>query len=284
MKRMLAFLLALCIFCSLLVSCSPSTPPAEQLGLPGAYVATHLKGMKVGYVEGLSDPDAITEKTRGAKMKKYDSIEDLVSALKKKKVYAIVLPQVQANTVLEENSEFAQLLETLSDAAYCIPNYYSGTDADEDILMQVDATLSLLKGTDGYQILMDRYINGNPDDVTAVEFNKGDTGRTLTVGVYTDFKPFAYKSKTGNLVGFAVEFLNAVAETRRSDINFIEYTDSDALYTDSKNGKVDLAIGPFVKDPEAPDEFAFSAPYFDASQVALLLIEDTGFVDIQDVQ
>ncbi|MBQ3054658.1 MAG: transporter substrate-binding domain-containing protein [Oscillospiraceae bacterium] len=284
MKRILALMLTLCVLCSLLAGCTRPTPPAEQLGLPGAFVATHLKGMDVGYVEGLTDPEIITEKTRGAKLKKYDSVEDLVSALKKKKLYAIVLPQVQASTVLAENTEFAQLLENLTNAAYCIPNYYEGTDSDEDILMQVDATLSLLKGTDAYQILLDRYIFGNPDDVTAIELNEGDTGRTLTVGVYTDFKPFAYKSKTGNLVGFAVEFVNAVAANRRSDIEFFAYDDADALYADSKAGKVDLAIGPFVKDPEAPDEFAFSAPYFDASQVALLLVEDTGFVDIQDVQ
>jgi len=283
MKRILAFLLTLCILATLLVGCTDPIPPAEQLGLPGAYVTAHLKGMNVGYIDGMTDTEMLTEKTRGAKLKKYDSLEDLANALKKGKVYAIVLPQEYANKLLQENSDFAQLLENFTNEAYCMPNYYAGTDADEDILMHVDATLSLLKGTDGYQILMDRYIFGNPDDVTAIELNKGDTDRTLTVGVYTDFKPFAYKSKTGNLVGFAVEFANAVATKRRSDIEFFAYDDPDALYADSKAGKFDLAIGPFTEDPEAPDEFSFSAPYFDASQVALLKVEDTGFVDIQDV-
>lgn len=284
MNRILALMLTLCIFCGLLAGCSDPIPPAEQLGLPGAYVTAHLKGMKVGYIDGMTDPEMLTEKTRGANLKKYDSLEDLANALKKGKVYAIVLPQVHATKLLQENSDFAQLLENFTNEAYCIPNYYAGTDADEDILMHVDATLSLLKGTDGYQILLDRYIFGNPDDVTAIELNEGDTDRTLTVGIYTDFKPFAYTSKTGNLVGFAVEFANAVAEKRRSDIEFFAYDDADALYADSKAGKFDLAIGPFVADPEAPDEFSFSAPYFDASQVALLKVEDTGFVDIQDVQ
>lgn len=276
MKRILTLLLALCLSFGLLSGCSDPVPPAIQAGLPGAYVAGHLSGMKVGYVGGLSDPELIKTESRGAKLKKFSSVEKAVAALKEGKLYAVVLPQMQADAVLSENADLAQLLGKIADLAYRIPNYYEGDNADHDILMQVDATLSQLKGTGGYQTLLDRYINGDPDAVDAIELNVGDTDRVLTVGVYTDFKPFAYKSKSGNIVGFAVEFANEVAKKWHSDIELIEYTDSDALYADSKEGKVMLALGPYVEDPEVPDAFAFSSPYFDASQVILMKAADVG--------
>lgn len=276
MKRILTLLLALCLSFGLLSGCSDPTPPAIELGLPGAYVAGHLKGMSVGYVDTLSDAELIKEETRGAKLKKYSAVEDAVTALKDGKLYAVVLPQMQADAVLEANTDLGQVIGKVADLAYCIPNYYAGEDADEDILMQVDATLSQLKGTDAYQILIDRYITGDPDAVEAIEFNKGDKDRVLTVGVYTDFKPFAYKSTSGHVVGFAVEFVNAVAKKWHADLEVIEYTDSDALYTDAQEGKVMLAVGPYVEDPSAPDAFAFSNTYFDASQVIVMRKADIG--------
>ncbi|MBE6915974.1 MAG: transporter substrate-binding domain-containing protein [Ruminococcaceae bacterium] len=276
MKRIVALFMTACIAFSMLAGCSDPIPPAEKVGLNGAFLISHLEGMKVGYMEGFSDPDVIKEGSRGAKLKKYTSLEKLAQDVKDGKLYAAVLPQVYADDVLSENRDLAQMLQKLEEGAYSFTNCYKGPEEDYDILMQADATLSLIKGNGDYQVLLDRYIYGNPDDVEEIELNSATTGRTLTVGIYPNFKPFAYKSKSGNLVGFAVEFANAVAKTWDSNIEFFVYDDADELYQDSKDDKVMIAIGPFTKTDDVPEDFYYSKPYIDMSQVVILRDDNVG--------
>ncbi len=276
MKRILALALTACISFTMLAGCSDPIPPAEKAGLPGAFLISHLEGMKVGYMDGLSDADLIREESRGAKLKKYTSLEKMVSDIKDGKLYAAVLPQVYADDVLSENLDLAQMLQKLNEGAYSFTNCYKGPEDDYDILMQADATLSLLKGTGEYDTLLDRYIYGNPDDVEEVELTDPNSDHTLTVGVYPDFKPFAYTSKSGNLVGFAVEFANEVAKTWNSNIEFMVYDDAEKLYQDSKDDKVMIAIGPFTKTEDVPEDFYFSKPYIDVSQVVIMRDDNVG--------
>lgn len=276
MKRIFALLVTVCIAFSMLAGCSDPIPPAEKAGLNGAFLISHLEGMKVGYMKDLSDPDLIREESRGAKLKKYTSLEKLVEDVKDGKLYAAVLPQIYATNILSENRDLAQMLQKLEEGAYSFTNRYTGPEEDYDILMQADATLSLIKGNGEYDVLLDRYIYGDPDDVEEIELNSATSGRTLTVGVYPNFKPFAYTSKSGNLVGLAVEFANAVAKTWDSNIEFFVYDDAEKLYEDSKNDKVMIAIGPFTKTEDVPEDFYFSKPYIDMSQVVIMRDDNVG--------
>lgn len=276
MKRFFSLLLATVLSLGLLAGCAEQVPPAEKAGLPGAYLVKHLQGMKVGYLENLSDPELIKEKSNGAKLKKYTDQEDLVKDLKTGKLYAAVLPQTQAKSILKTNHDLSQMIELVEGGKYCLTNNYTGPKNDYDIIMQADATLSLLKGTGVYQQLLDRYIYGNPDDVDSIDLVENNADHTLYVGVYSDFKPFAYKSKSGNLVGFAVEFVNEIARNWESNIEFLAYDDPEQLYQDSKDDKIMLAIGPFVQEAEVPETFFFSEPYFDASQVVIMRDDNVG--------
>lgn len=276
MKRLLSLLFAASLTFGLLAGCAEQIPPAEKMGFPGAYLVKHLEGMKVGYVENLSDPELIKEASNGAKLKKYSSQEDMAKDLNDEKIYAAVLPQMQADAVLKENRNLSQLFESITDGKYCLTNNYTGPETDYDIILQADATLSLLKGNGVYQQLLDRYIYGNPDEVDSVALVENNSDHTLTVGVYSDFKPFAYESSSGNLVGLAVELVNEIARNWEANLEFFVYDDPDQLYQDSKDDKIMLAIGPFVPKTDVPETFFFSKPYFDASQVVIMNDNDVG--------
>ena len=114
------------------------------------------------------------------------------------------------------------------------------------------------------------------DDVEEIELYTTTTDRTLTVGVYPDFKPYAYTSKSGNLVGFAIEFANAVAKSLDANIEFMVYDDTETLSQDSQDDKIMLAIGPFTKSEEVPEDFYFSKAYLDMSQVVIMRDDNVG--------
>ena len=55
--------------------------------------------------------------------------------------------------------------------------------------------------------------------------------------------------------------------------------DAEKLYQDSKDDKVMLAIGPFTEETDVPENFYFSKPYFDASQVIIMRDADVGKIE-----
>mgnify|MGYP001353871771 CR=1 FL=1 len=286
MKRITALLLTFCLMACLFSACNNQTPTDQQepsgdgsgSALSGAYLLSDLKNAPIGVVKGITDPTLVKEKLATEIVISFDSVDEAVKALKEKKVFAIALVKDKANTVLENNPDLSPLLQNLKDAAYVIPNAYSGEyTPDKDVLLRVDSTLSELRGNGGYDALVARYFTGDPDAVGKVIFNTADTGRVLTVGVSPDWKPFSYKNSAGDLVGFGVEIANAVAKKWKATIKFVEYP-RDQLLKAASDEKVMLAIGPITETKDVPDTVAFSKPYYDETQMLILNDADAGKV------
>ncbi|XJZ27849.1 basic amino acid ABC transporter substrate-binding protein [Bacillota bacterium Lsc_1132] len=94
------------------------------------------------------------------------------------------------------------------------------------------------------------------------EQGNGSSNEKKTLRVVTDaaYAPFEYQDK-GKVVGFDVDFLNAVAKAAGYKVN-IEHVGWDPVFVEIKGKTADLAISAITINDERKQTYDFSNPYF----------------------
>jgi len=101
----------------------------------------------------------------------------------------------------------------------------------------------------------------------------------LKVQVATDatWFPFEYvDSETGEIVGFDIDVMNAIALRANLDIEFINVA-WDPLLAGMAQGTYDCAISSITITAERAEQMLFSTPYFTAGQIVVVLKSNTTF-------
>jgi polar amino acid transport system substrate-binding protein len=99
----------------------------------------------------------------------------------------------------------------------------------------------------------------------------------LKVRVATDatWAPFEYvNDQTGQLEGFDIDLMNAIAEKANLDIEYVNVA-FDALLAGMAQGMYDCAISSITITPERSQSMLFSIPYFEAGQIITVLKSNT---------
>ncbi|AKB19282.1 MULTISPECIES: basic amino acid ABC transporter substrate-binding protein [unclassified Methanosarcina] len=127
---------------------------------------------------------------------------------------------------------------------------------------------------------------GAAEETTPAEEGSGVEGNasvgempTYIVGTEAQFPPFEIVNSNGNIIGFDVDLMNAIAE----DQGFkVEYLDQDfaGLIPALQTGNVDIIASGMTITDEREEEVDFSEPYINAGLALAVLI---GNEDIQSV-
>jgi polar amino acid transport system substrate-binding protein len=101
----------------------------------------------------------------------------------------------------------------------------------------------------------------------------------LTVCTHLPYKPFQYRDKNGDVVGFDVDLIRLVSKDMGIkqtvvDVDWTQVTSGAAF----KAGKCDLGMGGMTITPEREKSILISEPYFDATQA--LLVKKGGATDL----
>ena len=101
----------------------------------------------------------------------------------------------------------------------------------------------------------------------------------LTVCTHLPYKPFQYRDKNGDVVGFDVDLIGLVSKEMglkqtTVDVDWAQVTSGAAF----KAGKCDLGMGGMTITPEREKSILISDPYFDATQA--LLVKKGGAADL----
>ncbi len=108
----------------------------------------------------------------------------------------------------------------------------------------------------------------SPIDVPTVEslFTSvpGDGDSIIHVGVFFDEPPFESLDSSGNLVGFDIQLMEAIAREAgfRDKLKFVETRDWTNIFADVAAGKFDIVISAATITPERQEIVNFSDPYF----------------------
>ena len=92
-----------------------------------------------------------------------------------------------------------------------------------------------------------------------------ETKETITVGTNAEYAPFEYLDSNGELVGFDIELMNAIAEEENVEIKWVDLP-FDSLLGSLEAGDVQVlaaAIGPTAERAKSVD---FSDTYYTGSQ------------------
>lgn len=90
--------------------------------------------------------------------------------------------------------------------------------------------------------------------------------KVYTVGTDAAYAPFEYQNEKGEIVGFSVDLLNAVAEKGGFQVKFIN-TPWEGIFNALTQGDRDLLISSITITDERKQTMDFSDPYFDAIQL-----------------
>lgn len=92
-----------------------------------------------------------------------------------------------------------------------------------------------------------------------------DKGNYLKVATNAEFPPFEYMEGS-KIVGFDMEYIDAIAKKLGYDGAKISTMDFNAVIPSVQSGKYDVAIAGLTVDPERAEKVDFSNTYFDAAQ------------------
>ena len=100
----------------------------------------------------------------------------------------------------------------------------------------------------------------------------GDSGEVYTVATEPTFPPFDTTDEDGNIVGFDMDLMNAIAEDQGFSVEFVSYN-FDGLIPALQSGNADIVAAGMWASDERKAEVDFSETYFD-SGVVLAVADD----------
>lgn len=104
---------------------------------------------------------------------------------------------------------------------------------------------------------------------------------TWRVGLDPSFPPFEMLDADGRPVGYDVELAQALAETWGLEAEIVA-VGFDSLPDTLKAGKIDSIVSAYPFDERLTQDFAFSAPYFDAG-LRLAVLPDSAITSVTDL-
>ncbi len=93
--------------------------------------------------------------------------------------------------------------------------------------------------------------------------------KTYTVGMNAEFSPFESTDAAGNIIGFDVDLMNAMAKAGGFSVKYKNQT-WDSILPSLKSGDNDVLMSAITITDERKQSLAFSEPYFEAQQVILV--------------
>ncbi|MEJ1922952.1 amino acid ABC transporter substrate-binding protein [Microbacterium sp. KHB019] len=109
-------------------------------------------------------------------------------------------------------------------------------------------------------------------------------GGTLTVATEGTYRPFSFHEGdgTGELVGYDVEIIEAIAEKLDLDIKF-EETQWDAIFAGLDAGRFDLIANQVTINDEREANYLFSEPYTVSPGVIVVNADDDSITSFDDL-
>jgi polar amino acid transport system substrate-binding protein len=105
---------------------------------------------------------------------------------------------------------------------------------------------------------------------------------TIVFATDATWPPMEYIDEKGDLVGFDIDLLNAMAEAGDFEIE-IRNTAWDGIFAGLKNGAYDAVCSSVTITEERKAEMAFTDPYINAGQILIVKKDMTGISSLDDM-
>ena len=146
---------------------------------------------------------------------------------------------------------------------------------DATLLTKVNEYLAQIKADGTFDAICDRYFgNSEPQKITSA---KEDASKDqLVVATSTGFAPFEMVDEAGKFYGIDLEIAAGLAEYLGKEL-VIKDMKFESVVTSVQNKICDIGMAGLTITPAREEMVNFSASYYNASQVLIVMEEDTTF-------
>ncbi len=106
---------------------------------------------------------------------------------------------------------------------------------------------------------------------------------TYIVGTNPTFRPFEYQDEDGNMVGFDLELMQAIADDQGFAVEF-KSLEFDALTAEIDNGSIDIIASGMSITPARLEVVDFSEPYIDASLSVVVAADNDDITGVDSLK
>ena len=117
--------------------------------------------------------------------------------------------------------------------------------------------------------------------VSALALAAASHAEELTVGANVGNVPWEFQDDSGDVVGFEIDLVEAVAE-RLGDTVAIENIPFNGLFSAVQSGRIDIAVSSITITDERLQSVSFAQPYYDSDQ-SLTVRADSGIASLDDL-
>lgn len=106
--------------------------------------------------------------------------------------------------------------------------------------------------------------------------------KKLKVGMDAAYKPFEYTLPNGDVAGFDVDVMQAIADAAGFEVSF-SHVNWEGLFESVNNGQLDVAASAITITDERKGKYDFGNPYFEATQL-ILVADDANVNSLEDLK
>jgi len=121
-----------------------------------------------------------------------------------------------------------------------------------------------------------------PASAPAAAADAAPAAKVYVVGTDAAYAPFEYQNEQGQIVGFSVDLLNAVAQAGGFEVKYVN-TPWEGIFNALTQGDRDMLISSITITEERKQTMDFSEPYFDAVQL-IAVRKDSNVTSFQDLK
>ncbi|HOB33142.1 MAG TPA: basic amino acid ABC transporter substrate-binding protein, partial [Verrucomicrobiota bacterium] len=125
------------------------------------------------------------------------------------------------------------------------------------------------------------YGAGAPEEGEDTEVGMESELGVVTVGMNAEYPPFEFVDEEGNIVGFDVDLMNAIAAEAGFDIELVN-TRWDGIFVALQSGEFDAVASAATITEEREEIVDFSNPYFNAGQMIAVREVDAADISTPD--
>ena len=251
LKTILNFVL-LMVFCTMI---STDSGAAEKHSKPILRSPDDLHGKTIAVYEGTVHDRYLAENYPTSKIKRYDSVADMILSISTGKVDAAFMDLVLARLLIKKDARLTLMADDVLDMDLGV----GFSKKNPELRMEFNAYLKEIRANGIYRQIEERWFENDPEEAVMPDIETHEDGPLLRAAVAVEDLPYV-AFMDNEYVGFDIELIRRFARDRGYNLKFLQVNYS-SLVAILASGKADLISDGIAVSPERQQQVDFSDPY-----------------------
>ncbi len=251
LKTILNFVLIM-VLCAMI---STALAAPEKDSKPILRSLDDLHGKTIAVYEGTVHDKYLAENYPTSKIKRYDSVADMILSISTGKVDAAFMDLVLARLLVKKDAKLTLMAEDVLDMDLGV----GFSKKNPELRMEFNAYLKEIRKNGIYHQIEERWFENDPEQAVMPKIETHEDGPLLRAAVAVEDLPYV-AFMNNEYVGFDIELIRRFAQDRGYNLKFMQVNYS-SLVAILASGKADLISDGMAISPERQQQVSFSDPY-----------------------